>query len=55
MMSEPTSMPDVHLMKGYVEEVFEELRAAAGIRTSTVTRALEPGLPTNNGDARAAA
>jgi len=39
MMSEPTSMPDVSLMKAYVDEVFEELRTAAGIETPTETRA----------------
>lgn len=54
MMSEPTSMPDVDIMKGYVDEVFQELRAAAGITTSTETHTLQPS-PTNNGDARAAA
>ena len=39
MMSEPTSMPDVSLMKAYVDEAFEELRTAAGIETPAETRA----------------
>jgi hypothetical protein len=39
MMAEPTSMPDVSLMKAYVDETFEELRTAAGIETPTETRA----------------
>jgi len=54
MMSEPTSMPDVDLMKDYVDEVFEELRTAARIKTTTEARAPEP-TPTKSGDARAAA
>ncbi len=54
MVSEPTSMPDVDLMKAYVEEVFEELRMTAGIKPATETRALAP-TPANKGDARAAA
>ena len=49
MMSEPTSMPDVELMKSYVDEVFEELAAAAGVRASAETQA---PTPINNGDAR---
>ncbi|HLX36975.1 MAG TPA: wax ester/triacylglycerol synthase family O-acyltransferase, partial [Candidatus Binataceae bacterium] len=39
MMAEPTSMPDVGLMKTYVDETFEELKAAAGIETPTEARA----------------
>jgi hypothetical protein len=54
MMSEPTSMPDVDVMKAYVDEVFEELATAAGLRASTETHAPQPS-PSNNGDARAAA
>jgi len=54
MVSEPTSMPDVDLMKGYVDEVFEEIRTAAGIKPSTETRALAL-TPAKKGGARAAA
>ena len=39
MMAEPTSMPDVALMKSYVEEAFAELRATAGIEAAIETRA----------------
>jgi len=39
MMAEPTSMPDVSLMKTYVDQAFEELRTAAGIETPTEARA----------------
>jgi diacylglycerol O-acyltransferase / wax synthase len=52
MMSEPISMPDVELMKTYVDEVFEELARAAGVRASVETHA---PTPSNNGHARAAA
>jgi len=34
MMSEPTSMPDVDLMKAYVDEVFVELKRAADVASS---------------------
>jgi diacylglycerol O-acyltransferase len=54
MMSEPTSMPDVEVMKAYVDEAFEELATTAGLRTPIETHAPQPS-PTNNGDARAAA